>query len=564
MKFSEFRYERPEMKNTQEKFHQLLDSFKNAESVEKQIDIIGEINVIRKDYESMSSIASIRYDINTTDSYCQQEKDFFDENGPLFDQMTSDFSKALIESNFRKELEDKYGKQVFNLSEVNIKTFSPEIIEDLQQENKLISEYKKLLASAKIMFEGQERNLSQMRAFMQSKDRNTRKRAAEERYGFLAENEDKLDDIYDKLVKVRNVIAKKLGYKSFTQLGYDRLGRTDYNAEMVAFYRTQIEKYIVPMAARLKERQRKRLGLEELEYYDDDFMFNTGNPKPVGTPEEIVESAQRMYSELSKETGEFFRMMREDELLDLVSKKGKSGGGYTSYIPNYNAPFIFSNFNGTSGDVDVLTHEAGHAFQVYTSKDNLLPEYLFPTLEACEIHSMSMEFLTYPWMELFFGEQADKYRFMHLGDAITFLPYGVAVDEFQHFVYENPEATPKERKQAWRNIEKKYLPWSDYKGNKYLEGGAYWHQQGHIFEVPFYYIDYTLAQVCAFQMWKRMAEDKEKTWRDYMRICAIGGSLPFLKILEAGELESPFVDSCLAGVSDKISSYLESIDDSRM
>ena len=257
-------------------------------------------------------------------------------------------------------------------------------------------------------------------------------------------------------------------------------------------------------------------------------------------------------------------MMREDELLDLVSKRGKAGGGYTTYIPNYNAPFIFSNFNGTSDDVDVLTHEAGHAFQVYTSRNNLLPEYLFPTLEACEIHSMSMEFLTYPWMELFFEEQADKYRFMHLGDAVTFLPYGVSVDEFQHFVYEHPEATPKERKHEWRSIEEKYMPWRNYCGNEYLEGGAYWHQQGHIFEAPFYYIDYTLAQVCAFQMWSKMGEDRERAWSNYMKICSVGGSLSFLDILKTGELESPFEDNCFTGVANKISGYLESIDDSEM
>jgi M3 family oligoendopeptidase len=247
--------------------------------------------------------------------------------------------------------------------------------------------------------------------------------------------------------------------------------------------------------------------------------------------------------------------------MDLVAKRGKESGGYCTFIEDYKAPFIFSNFNGTSGDIDVLTHEAGHAFQVYRSRDLDIPEYYWPTYEACEIHSMSMEFLTWPWMELFFKEDTEKYKFSHLSGALIFLPYGVAVDEFQHFVYENPNASPVERKQAWRKIEMEYLPHRDYEGNEFLEHGGYWQRQSHIYQSPFYYIDYTLAQICAFQFWKRSTEKDETAWEDYLNLCQLGGSKSFLDLVESANLKSPFVDGTVQSVVKVIDEWLSTVDD---
>jgi M3 family oligoendopeptidase len=340
--------------------------------------------------------------------------------------------------------------------------------------------------------------------------------------------------------------------------------RTDYNAEMVANFRKQVLEYIVPVSQQLKKRQTERLGLDELKYYDENFSFKTGNATPKGDPDWIVANGKKMYQELSPETDEFFTFMLDNNLVDLVSKKGKQGGGYCTYFSQYQAPFIFSNFNGTSGDIDVLTHEVGHAFQVYESRNINVPEYAFPTYEACEIHSMSMEFFAWPWMNLFFEEDADKYRFNHLSDSLQFIPYGVSVDEFQHYVYSNPEATPAERKQAWRDIEKKYLPHRNYEGNTYLEQGGFWHKQGHIFASPFYYIDYTLAQLCAFQFWKRSNEDFKSAWNDYLELCQAGGSKSFIKLVELAGLTSPFEDGCISSVIGDIEGWLNSINDKEL
>ncbi|WP_426348018.1 M3 family oligoendopeptidase [Alloiococcus sp. CFN-8] len=564
MKFSEYKYERIDFKAVEESFNKLIKEFNEAGSFEEQNNVMKEINKLRNKVETMAVLVQIRHTIDTTDKFYEEENDYIDEIMPLYSGLTTEYYKAIIGSKFREELEKAWGKQLFKLAELAIKTFKPEIIEDLQQENKLKSEYTKLKASAKIDFMGEERNLSGITPFLQHKDREIRKQAVEAKFGFFKENEKEFDRIYDELVKIRTKIARKLGYKSFVELGYDRMSRADYNADMVKNYRDQVLQYVVPETTALRERQRERLGLDKLYFYDEDIAFNSGNATPKGDPQWIVDNGRRMYSELSKETEEFFDFMMENELMDLVNKKGKAGGGYCTYIADYKAPFIFSNFNGTSGDIDVLTHEAGHAFQVYSSRSIGIPEYAFPTYEAAEIHSMSMEFFTWPWMGLFFQEEEEKYKFDHLSSGLLFLPYGVTVDEFQHEVYANPDMTPEERKAKWREIERKYLPHRDYEGNDLLERGGFFYQQGHIFEDPFYYIDYTLAQVCAFQFWKKSREDREKAWEDYLRLCKAGGSKSFLELVDLANLNSPFKDGCIEEVMVPIKEYLDSVDDSSL
>ncbi|MBP3038401.1 M3 family oligoendopeptidase [Bacillaceae bacterium Marseille-Q3522] len=564
MGFQQYTYLRPDMEEVEKNFTAALAQFKSASSIEQQSEAMTKINNLRNDIGTMFNLCYIRHSIDTNDEFYKAEQDYMDEVAPQIEGYITKYYEALVQSKFRPQLEEKWGKQLFALADAQLKVFSPEIVPLLQKENKLSTEYTKLIASAKIEFEGEERTLAQIDPFIESTDRNLRKKASEAKFSFFAEHEEQLDSIYDQLVKVRTEIAQTLGYKNFVELAYYRMMRTDYNAEMVANFRDQVKDYIVPIATKLKERQRNRIGVDKLKYYDESFSFPTGNATPKGDPKWILENGQKMYDELSKETGEFFHFMRENELMDLVAKKGKASGGYCTYIENYKAPFIFSNFNGTSGDIDVLTHEAGHAFQVYSSRNIEIPEYLWPTYESAEIHSMSMEFFTWPWMKEFFKEDTEKYKFAHLSAALLFLPYGVSVDEFQHWVYEHPEATPQERKTAWREIEKKYLPHKDYDGNQYLENGGFWQRQGHIYNSPFYYIDYTLAQICAFQFWKRSRENQEDAWKDYVKLCKLGGSLPFTELVKAANLISPFEDGCVQSIISDIEAWLNTVNDQEL
>ena len=564
MKFSEFDYKRPDYNEIKVLFKNILEKINISNTYEDQKRAIEELNTMRNEIESMSTIASIRYSINTESDFYVKEREYWDEYSPLFEELNSLFYKSIVNSKFKDDIINDYGQQFFKICEYSIKSFSSDIIEELQEENKLCSEYTKLLASAKIEFEGEERNLSGLGSFMLSKDRNVREKSSKAYYGYFEENEDKFDEVFDKLVKVRNDIAKKLGFKNFVEVGYIRMLRTDYNADMVSNFRKQVLKYIVPLAGELYKRQEKRLNLNKLTYVDENFEFKSGNARPKGDPEYIIGKGKQMYSELSNETKEFFNFMLENELMDLVTKKGKAAGGYCTYIPNYKSPFIFSNFNETADDIDVLTHEAGHAFQLYMSREIEMPEINFPTFESCEIHSMSMEFITWPWMELFFKEDTQKYKFTHMSSAIKFIPYGVLVDEFQHYIYENPNMSKDERKSTWRNLEKLYLPHKNYEGCDFLEKGTWWFKQGHIFKNPFYYIDYTLAQICSLQFWKKVRENKTEGWEDYIRICKVGGRKSFLEIIKIGNLNSPFKDGCVESVIDNIKCWLDSIDDKRL
>ena len=562
MTFKDYRYERIDIEEIRKQFKILVEEFKNADSFETQDKVMTKINEISNNFETMTNLVHIRHTVNTNDKFYDEENEYCDEITPIFQGLGTEYYKALIKSKFKDELKKKWGEQIFTLAEMQMKTFSEEVLKDLQEENKLSSQYSKLVASAKIEFDGEIRNLSQLTPYMQSKDRQVRKEAHEKSSDFFVENEEKFDGIYDKLVKVRHRIATKLGFENFIELAYLRMARSEYGSKEVEVYRKQVLENIVPLAVKLRERQAKRLGLDSLKYYDEPLIYTTGNALPKGDRDWMVKQAQKMYSELSKETDEFFTYMVNNELLDLDSKQGKEPGGYCTYIPNYKSPFIYANFNGTSGDVDVLTHEAGHAFQVYSSRKYKLPEYFWPTYEACEIHSMSMEFITWPWMNLFFKEDELKFKFAHLSGSLLFIPYGVTVDEFQHEVYKNPEMTPAERKAKWAEIEKKYLPTKDYEDNDFLKRGGFWFKQGHIFNMPFYYIDDTLAQVCAHQFWIKFRENKEEAWKEYKKLCEMGGSQPFLKLLELTNLKNPFKDGTIEYVTKPIEKWLNEIDDS--
>jgi len=563
MTFTEFQYQRPNMDLLKSGAIGLIEEFSNADSVESQNEIIGKINVIRNDFDTMWNIAKIRHTIDTTDKFYESENEFFDAHVPVFQDVVSQFYSALVNSRFKNELTESWGKQFMKIAEMTVRTFDPIILEDLKAENKLVSEYVKLSSSAKIQFKGKEYNLSGLIPLKQDDDREIRREATAAFWDFFQKNGDAYDEIFDKLVKIRHNIALKLGFRNFVELGYARMLRSDYNSDDVSKFRNLVHKYIVPLSSRLRERQAKRLNLSQLEHYDLSYDYKSGNATPKGDAEFILAQGKKMYEELSPETAEFFNFMIEKQLLDLENKKGKAGGGYCTFLANEKAPFIFSNFNGTSHDIDVLTHEAGHAFQVYQSRNFKIPEYNWPTYEACEIHSMSMEFLTWPWMENFFKEDADKYKFSHLSRSILFLPYGVSVDEFQHFVYENPDASPAERHAAWKVIEQKYLPDWSFEGSEYLLQGTFWQKQAHIYEMPFYYIDYTLAQICAFQFWKKSRDQRETALEDYMRLCKAGGSKSFLELVEYANLESPFEEKSFNSVIGNVEEYLEKVNDSK-
>lgn len=544
--FEEWPLRVPNFEKVLAQLKKFIEGFKEAESPEEALKAFRKVaNFSDKINDDLTHI-SVLYTLDTTNEKYQKANALLDEQNPYLASMMVSFSEALVHSPYRAYLEEKLGSLLFTMHEYSLKSFDEKIIEEAQEENRLVTEYGTTIASLRVNFRGEQYNLPQMGKFLTDNDRTIRKEAMEAYYMTLEASREKLEDLYDQLVHVRDRMAKKLGYKNYVELGYLRMSRFDYNPEMVAKYRESIREVVTPIASKIAKNQAKMLGLKKLGTEDLNVHFLSGNPVPLGDTQYKVQMAQEMYDALSPETSFFFRFMVDHHLLFLDAKPGKQSGGYMTYFPVHKCPIIFSNFNGTSGDVDVLTHEFGHSFQAYMARGIKIAEYRMPTMESCEIDSMSMEFFAEPYMSLFF-EQPDKYRYTHLADSISFLPYGVTVDEFQEWVYENPNASKEERMEKWHQLEEKYTPYKvkAYDDCPYLMKGGRWLTQSHIFASPFYYIDYTLAQVVAFEFFNLDRKNHEKAWKKYLKLCKLGGQYPFQTLLKKIGLKSPFEDGVL-------------------
>ena len=562
MKFSEMPYQRPDPEAVKAELQDLTERLKNAQSYGEARAVFLEKEEKEKVVETMGTLAYVRHSIDTRDEFYDGESNFWDEFGPEVEEFEQAWIEAMLDSPFRKDFSEEYGDLMFVNAEIDRKTFSPEIIPEMQKENELTTRYAKLIASAQIPFEGGTYTLSQLSPFKTDSDDARRLAAWKAEGKWYKEQQDQLDAIYDELTKLRDRMGRKLGYDGYTELGYYRMQRNCYTKEDVEKFRAAVQKYLVPVADAIMREQAKRLGKAyPLSFADDALSFRSGNPRPVGTPDDILQQGKKFYDDLSPETSEFFRMMLDNELLDVLSTEGKEGGGYCTEIPLYEVPFIFANFNGTQGDVEVVTHEAGHAFAFWMNRKRIPTEYSSPSMEACEVHSMSMEFFGWRNAEGFFGPDAKKFLYSHLSDALTFIPYGTMVDHFQHIVYEKPELTPAERHAEWKRLLGIYMPWMKLDGGIpfYAEGEG-WQRQHHIYESPFYYIDYCLAQTVALEFWAMIQKDREDAWKHYMAYTVQGGSRTFTDLLKNAGLKTPFDEACMREVCETATKWLENFD----
>lgn len=558
MKFSEMQYSRPDIEKTRAQIDEIISKFKNAKTAEEQIAAIFEHEELTKHFSTQTTLVSIRNSLNTADEFYEKENEYIDENTPFIEEKEQEFLKVVLASAFRAELEARFGKLLFVNLEIAQRCFDPKIIGLLQEENKLTSAYQKLYGSAIIEFDGKKLPLPMLAPYKESPDREVRRAAFVEEGKFFDAHRAEFDELYDKLVKNRDAQAKALGYENYIKLGYDRLGRNCYGPEQVAKFREAIAKDAVPVVGEVKELQRKRIGVDTLALYDNTFTFPDGNAKPEGSADDILAAGRKMYHELSPETSEFIDFMYDNELLDVLSKEGKGPGGYCTYIPDYKSPFIFSNFNGTAGDVDVLTHEAGHAFESFRAAKTVeLMSQGNPTIEACECHSMSMEFLTSDYHGLFFGKATKKYELSHAEDSFCFIPYGCMVDEFQHRMYENPDFTPEQRNEVWASLEKKYRPYIDFDNLPFYGRGAGWQRQLHIYMYPLYYIDYCMAQIVAFQFWFAFLDNKTDAWKRYLAFVDCGGTKTFEELVTGAGLFLPYSDGQMKNICSRIGEWIK-------
>ena len=538
-KFKDLPYQRPDLAMVRKEYAALLKKFRNAATFEEADAAFLGFMKLAENVVTVNTIASIRNTMDMSDEFYDREIKFFNSEMPKLMLLLKKAVKALLGSPYRAQLQEKYGEKLFRDAEVQIKLLNWNVILPTIRESNLGTEYSKTAASCSVDFMGEKCNFYGLLRHMQSTDREERKAAFEEWAKLYESISGKLDEQYSKLVSLRKTIAKRLGFNSYVDYNFLSNGHYDYDAKRVAEFREAVRQYITPLCEKLYSEQAQRLGLEKLEFYDEDLCFPDGNAVPVGTPEELTEKARQMYEEMSAQTGEFFNFMTEHELFDFVTRPNKHMVGYMTFLPDYKAPFIFSNFNGTSADIDVLTHEAGHAFEGYYASRNLPIQMLISsTSEVNEIHSMSMEFFAYPYMERFFGDKADRYRYAHFTDSLKGIPYLVSVDEFQHRVFEEEIGDPAGWRRIWHETEQKYMPWRSYDGNRFLEGGGFWMQKQHIFLYPFYYVDYAMAQMDALALYRKMTEG-EDAWGSYLKLCGMGGRYGYFETLERAGLPLP-------------------------
>ena len=562
MKFSEMPYERPDLEAVKAQLSDFTARLKGAESYDGARAVFLEKEEAGKHVETMATLAQIRNTIDTRDQFYDGEMNFWNAALPELEEYEQAWKLAMLESPYRPGFEAEYGNLMFLNTEIALKTFSPEIVPQLQRENDLTQAYQKLIASAKIPFEGGEYTISQMTPFTTAADDARRLAAWKAVGGWFKERQGELDRIYDELVHLRDGMGKKLGYDGYTQLGYYRMGRNCYAKEDVEKFRAAVRQYLVPLADRIFREQAERIGVAyPLSYADNALKFRSGNPRPQGTADDVIAQGKKFYGELSPETSEFFQTMLDGGLMDVLATDGKAGGGYCTSIPEYKVPFIFANFNGTQGDVEVVTHEAGHAFACWMNRDRVPASYVWPGMEACEVHSMSMEFMAWPWAEGFFGPDTRKFLYSHLAGALTFIPYGALVDHFQHEVYARPDMTPAQRHAKWKELQGQYMPWVRLDGDiPFFADGEAWQRQSHIYEAPFYYIDYCLAQTVALEFWALLQKDRAAAWEKYMAYTRQGGSHTFTELLSNAGLDSPFDEKCLRGVCEAAGAWLDGFD----
>lgn len=557
MKLMDIPYKRPDVDAMIETCAKLTMDFANAESAKEQIEIFKEFEKEQGHFLTYSCLSNIRNSIDTQDPFYIEEQSFYNKCTPKATQCFNDFTKNVINSRFQKELRAEFGDYFFDCLEMEQKSFAPEIMELMAEENELCSAYERLYASARIEFQGKVCNISQLSAFRQNPDRAVRKAAIEAEGNFFDSHRGEIEDIYDRLVKNRTEQAKRLGYENFVDLAYVRRQRS-YTKEDVAKFRNQVLEVMVPKNVEYKKKQAENIGISDFKFYDDEFFFADGNPMPKYSTKEILIKTQQMFGEMSPETKELINLMMENDLFDVEARNGKRNAGYCVSIQDYGYPFIFANFNGTSSDVKTLTHECGHALAAFTAQKTIeYPSLRNAPMEACETHSMSMEFLTSPWHHLFFEEDAAKYSEHLAKSASYFIPYSVIVDYWQELVYTNPDWTKEERNQAWLELEKQFRPYIDFADLPFYSRGGGWERQIHITCMPFYYIDYSIAQTLALQFFALYLKDRESAWEKYMKFVKIGGRMNIDDTIKACGLTSPFEDGSLKEICQPVYEWVD-------
>ena len=559
MKFNEMTYTRPDIDALLARCRELAAKAAAAPDGDALVRLYYEQSEAFAEYNTAANLANIHYTCDTRDAYWKAEQDFFDANGPAVTNASVEISRAFLANPHVDALTEKFGTTCVAGMKNAVLSMDDRTVELQQQFNALVSRYQQIYGGALVELDGKQLTIPQLGPYKEDLDPAVRRAAYEAEAGYFDAHRAELDELYGQIVQNLNAQARVMGYRDYSELSYVRMNRIGYGPEEIRKFRDQVANDVVPQLQKVMALRAKRTGIAHPAFTDLPILFRDGNPKPIPGYKARMDAARTMYHELSPETAEFIDFMQDNELFDVESRPGKMSGGYMTSLPSYKAPFIFANWNNTSGDVDVLTHECGHAFEGFVAeRDPAIPADLeCPGMESAEIHSMAMEFLTAPWHHLLFGRDTDKYALLHAEDSFVFLAYGCEVDEFQHIMYQNPDLTPDERNAEWLKLEKKYRPWIDFDNLPFYGRGAGWQRQLHIYECPFYYIDYCLSTMAALQFFLLSLTDHKDAWERYLRLVRRAGTASYTELLETAGLKVPFEEGSIKGIAQQMTDWLE-------
>ena len=558
MKFNEMTYTRPDIDALLARCRELAAKAAAAPDGDALVRLYYEQSEAFAEYNTAANLANIHYTCDTRDAYWKAEQDFFDANGPAVTNASVEISRAFLANPHVDALTEKFGTTCVAGMKNAVLSMDDRTVELQQQFNALVSRYQQIYGGALVELDGKQLTIPQLGPYKEDLDPAVRRAAYEAEASYFDAHRAELDELYGQIVQNLNAQARVMGYHDYSELSYVRMNRIGYGPEEIRKFRDQVANDVVPQLQKVMALRAKRTGIARPTFTDLPIMFKDGNPKPIPGYKARMDAARTMYHELSPETAEFIDFMQENELFDVESRPGKMSGGYMTSLPSYKAPFIFANWNDTSGDVDVLTHECGHAFEGYVAeRDPAIPADLeCPGMESAEIHSMAMEFLTAPWHHLLFGRDTDKYALLHAEDSFVFLAYGCEVDEFQHIMYQNPDLTPDERNAEWLKLEKKYRPWIDFDNLPFYGRGAGWQRQLHIYECPFYYIDYCLSTMAALQFFLLSLKDHKDAWERYLKLVRRAGLASYTELMQTAGLKVPFEDGSIKAIAQQMGQWI--------
>ena len=501
--------------------------------------------------EHISETGALLYIGMTCDTESSEKKDeflnFVENVRPKLSEFSDKLNRRIIDHSSLEDLPERYNLMIRGI-ESDIEIFRVENIPLGVEQTKLVTKAQGITGAMTVEFEGKERTFPEMRGFLESNDRTQRKEAWKSMVNRWMKNSEELSEIFDKLIKIRHQIALNAGFKSYTDYMFRAMHRFDYSVEDCLIFHKSIEEICMPIVKKINSERKSSFGLNKLSPWDVNEKSGSGPDiagklplRPFETVDEMVTKLSQLFHNMSNDLGVKFDKLVEMDTLDLETRKGKAPGGYQYYLEKSRIPFIFMNAAGLQGDLETMIHESGHAFHsLYCGHLELIDERDYP-IEFAEVASMSMELLTQPGWGIFYEEQkdADRAKISHLEGVIFLLPWIATIDAFQHWIYANPEHTRDERKLQWISLRERFGSVMDWEGNEDFRELS-WQQQGHLFGVPFYYVEYGIAQLGALQLWQTHRKNPKKALKDYSNAMELGNTKTLPDLFAAAELELGF------------------------